>query len=262
MVVSASHKHQPATLDKTRLRVEDNGVQAEVLSVAPAEELPVRLVILLDASNSTRALKLAGLKKLPEILGRVLRPGKDEVAFASFDTTLEPSTPFTDQPSRLAEPISAVRPGGATALYDSLKWACVTKMFEGKKSGRYRKAVLVISDGEDNQSRTSKEQALQAAFAAGISIHSVALVPGQASRGTSILEYFSLATGGILLTTSGNGALTRLEPALAEYLRAQQVITYLPQKLVADGSAHRVKITSSDPGVKILYDQYYFAPRQ
>src|SRR6185312_17546194 len=94
--------------------------------------------------------------------------------------------------------VRALRPGGGTALYDAVYFACRDKLLKAQQTGPTRKAIILLSDGEDNQSRVTREEAIEMAQRAEVILYAISTnVSGVKKQGDKILERISDATGGV-----------------------------------------------------------------
>src|SRR5208283_4787365 len=97
----------------------------------------------------------------------------------------------------LSHGVRMLRPGGGTAMYDAIYFACRDKLVQDKSTGATRRAIILLSDGEDNQSRVSREEAVEMAQRAEVIIYAISTnTSGLKMRGDKILEHFAEETGG------------------------------------------------------------------
>ena len=138
--------------------------QAAGRSVFRSEtNLPLRVGLLIDASNSVRDRFKFEQEAAIEFLNQIIRANSDRAFVIGFDTTPEVTQDFTDNTESLSKGIRMLRPGGGTAMYDAIYFACRDKLLEDTSARAVRRAIILLSDGEDNQSRVSREEAMEMA---------------------------------------------------------------------------------------------------
>jgi VWFA-related protein len=153
-------------LNKEDFRVFDNRRPQNILAFNRESDLPLRIGILIDTSNSVRDRLRFEQEAAIEFLRSLIKDEKDKAFLVSFDTAAELVVDFTSDMDRLAKGIRSLRAGGGTALYDAVFFACRDKLPEDSPPEQFRRALVIISDGDDNQSRISREQALEMAHRA------------------------------------------------------------------------------------------------
>ena len=160
-------------LGASDLALFDDGVRQEI-SLFAQEEWPIRLSILLDGSGSMQQA-LPVVKRAAEQLVRTLQP-RDEVQVARFTRSLDVLQAPTADKDALVRAIAGIEAGGQTALYNALY---VTLKDLGREPGRElaRRAVVVLTDGEDTASMVSDEQLLELARRAGVVVYTIGMLP-------------------------------------------------------------------------------------
>ncbi|MFZ0706308.1 MAG: VWA domain-containing protein, partial [Candidatus Korobacteraceae bacterium] len=145
-------------LKQNDFRVMDDSRPGTVRSFRSETNLPLRVGLLIDASNSVRDRFKFEQESAIEFLNQIIRPNFDRAFVIGFDTTPEVTQDFTDNTEALAKGVHMLRPGGGTAMYDAIYYACRDKlMVYDKSTVATRRAIILLSDGEDNQSRVSRE---------------------------------------------------------------------------------------------------------
>jgi hypothetical protein len=100
---------------------------------------------------------------------------------------------LTDDTEKLDKAIRDLRPGGGTAMYDAIYFACRDKLMQDQPMNKFRRAMVILSDGDDNQSRWTREQALEMAHKADVVIYSISTNrTGVETDGDKILKFFAL----------------------------------------------------------------------
>lgn len=251
------------TLGRDDLQIFDNRREQKITEFSAESELPLRLALLVDASGSVQErfhfLQSAAIG----FLTASLRPGSDKALLVSFDASPDVVSEFDGDLSRLAAQVQALRPGGGTSLYDAIDTAA-RRMGDAARTGRYRFAIVVFSDGEDNQSHLTRQQALEAAQRANAVIFAVSTTEQTVpSQGDKVLKYLAAETGGAALFPFKFEDMGRSFDTIAKELRHQYNILYRPEPLAADGQFHTVEIRLKQPkgGFLVRARRGYYAPR-
>jgi VWFA-related protein len=160
-----------------------------------------------------------------------------------FDTTAQLASDLVDDPYKVAQAISTLRPGGGTALYDALYFACRDKLGQDQPRHDFRRAIVLLSDGDDNQSRYTRDQALEVAITNEVVIYAIStnITPVE-SDGDKVLKYFTAATGGVAYFPFKAEDMAQSFENIANELRHQYNISYRPEPLATDGLFHEVQM--------------------
>lgn len=253
-------------LTKDDFEVREGKNRQTILEFAAESDLPLRLVILIDTSNSVRDRFRFIQEAAIEFLNSVMRPGQDKASIISFDTSPELQADLTDNLELLTNKIRELRPGGGTSLYDAIFYAARDKLMQDQPRHKFRRAMVILSDGEDNQSTYSRDQALEMAQKADVVIYTISTSAVQGgrpdTRGDRILKYFSEETGGATFFPFQVTDLSQSFENIANELRHQYNILYRPEPLKTDGSYQTVEVRV--PGQRNLVVRArkgYYAPR-
>ena len=130
--------------------VDDRKPAVEIRSFRAEANLPLQVGLLIDASNSVRDRFKFEQESAIEFLNQTVRRNYDQAMVIGFDATPEVTQDFTDDTQKLGHGVRELRPGGGTALYDALYYACRDKLLKKAQSGPTRRAIILLSDGEDN----------------------------------------------------------------------------------------------------------------
>src|ERR1700722_2063475 len=205
--------------------------------------LPLRLAILIDTSNSIRERFKFQQEAATDFINAVIRPRQDKVTIVSFDMSAELVADMTDDTEKLANAIRELRPGGGTALYDAIFLACRDKLMQDQPMNKFRRAMVILSDGEDNQSRWTREQALEMAHKADVVIYTISTnISHISTDGDKLLKYFAEQTGGLAFFPFKAQELAQSFENIANELRHQYNVLYRPDPLKVDGLYHTVDI--------------------
>ncbi len=250
------------TLTRDDFEVFDNQKPQKILEFSAESELPLRLGLLIDASTSMRDRFRFMQEAAITFLKSALRPDQDKAMLVSFDITPEVVSEFDSDIDKLSQRVRDLRPGGATALYDAIDLTA-KRMLVSAQTGRFRYAIVVFSDGDDNQSRLTRAQALESAQRANAVIFAVSPTqqngPGQ---GDKILNFMTAETGGAALYPFRVEDMARSFDTISKELRHQYNLLYRPEGLLADGKFHTVEIRLKEAksGFKVRAPRGYYAP--
>jgi VWFA-related protein len=169
---------------------------------------------------------------------------------------------LTDDTEKLANAIRDLRPGGGTALYDAIYFACRDKLMQDQPMNKFRRAMVILSDGDDNQSRWTREQALEMAHKADVVIYSISTNrTGIETDGDKILKYYAQETGGLAFFPFKAQDMAQDFSNIASELRHQYSILFRPEPFVADGLYHAVKVVVKNHKDLVVRARHgYYAP--
>jgi Ca-activated chloride channel homolog len=225
-------------------------------------DLPLRLAILIDTSNSIRDRFKFQQEAATDFINTVIRPNEDRMVIVSFDAAPELVVDLTGDVEKLTAGIRSLRPGGGTALYDAIFFACRDKLMQDQPRHKFRRAMVILSDGEDNQSRYTRDQALEMAHKAEVVIYSISTNRlGIESDGDKVLKYFAEQTGGQAFFPFKAQDLAQSFENIANELRHQYNVLYRPEPLKTDGQYHPVDVRvhgRKDLVVRVRHG--YYAP--
>jgi len=242
--------------------IEDKRPQ-KILEFAAESDLPLRIALLLDTSNSVRPRFRFIQEAAIEFLNSVMRPRYDKTLVVSFDTSVELVADLTDDPEKLAAAIRELRPGGGTSLYEAIYFACRDKLMLEQPRHKFRRAVVVLSDGEDNQSRVTRDQALEMAQKADAVVYTISTnVTRLETDGDRVLKYMAAETGGLALFPFKIEDLAQSFENIANELRHQYNIFYRPEPLRTDGRYQTVDVrVKGRRDLVVRARKGYYAPR-
>ena len=224
-------------------------------------DLPLRVGLLIDASNSIAMRFRFEQEAAVEFLNQIVRPKSDLAFVIGFDTSAEVTQDFTDDGEKLAKGIHVLRPGGGTALYDAVYFACRDKLAKAPSNGPVRRAIILLSDGDDNQSRVTREEAIEMAQRAEVIIYAISTNTADMKGlpGDKVLERMSEATGGRAFFPFKIQDVANAFTEIQEELRSQYSLGYTPTNNAHDGSFRRVEVRSKQ-GYHIQTRKGYYAP--
>jgi Ca-activated chloride channel family protein len=263
--VTDKHGHYVRDLKENDFRILDDNKPPQRISAFRAEtDLPLRLGLLIDASNSIRERFSFEQEAAVEFLSQVLRPRFDQAFVLGFDTTAEVSQDFTDDQEKIAKGVRAFRPGGGTALFDAVYYACHDKLAKAGRDQAVRRAIVIISDGEDNQSRYTRADAIAVAQRAEVMIYAISTnISGMKSKGDDVLKDMADQTGGRAFFPFKLQDVSSHFTDIEKELRSQYFVAYRPSDFVPDGRFRTIQIVAMDAKkYHVRARRGYYAPRQ
>lgn len=305
------------TLTKDDFKLEDNGKPQVVRYFAKETDLPLTLGLLVDTSGSQRRLIEPERVASFAFLGHVMREGKDQAFIIHFESEVELLQDLTGSRKKLEAALDKLEapqmqrsagggypsggsPGGGgghhaggTALYDAVFLASDELMH--KQPGR--KALIILSDGVDNDSRISLERAVESAQRADTLVYSILFKDDQAygnrggfggggghhggwggggggvgyprgggypqssshPDGKKVLQRISQETGGRFFEVSKKQSIDEIYDEIELELRNQYSLGYSPEKAEADGAYHRIRLTTKPPDLIVQTREGYYA---
>jgi len=248
-------------LTQTDFRIFDNRKQQNILQFHRESNLPLRIGILVDTSNSVRDRLRFEQEAAIEFVKGVLREENDKAFLVSYDTAAELVVDFTRDLERLAKGVRALRAGGGTAFYDAIYFACRDKLPEDSPPEQFRRALVILGDGDDNQSRVSREQALEMCHRAEAVLFTISTNrSGLKLDGDRVMERLAEQTGGLSLSPFRAEDLGQSFENIANELRHQYFLLYAPSPFVADGRFHEVEVKTTAKDVRVRARKGYYAP--
>jgi len=225
-------------------------------------DLPIQMGLLVDMSASVRGRFDFEKEAATGFLQHVLRSGYDKAFVVGFNKTSHLTQDFTDNVQLLSAGVHQLNGGGGTALYDAIYKACKEKLHE-RSDRPVRKAIIVLSDGEDNQSEVTRAQAIEMAQRSEVLIYAISTDDsGLILRGDKVLEDIASATGGRAFFPFKMKDITHSFASIEDELRSQYAVSYQPSDFDADGRYRSIEITALKKDLQVRARRGYYAPRQ
>jgi VWFA-related protein len=242
--------------------VDDAKPASEIKSFRSETDLPLQVGLLVDASNSVRDRFKFEQESAIEFLNQIIRLKYDRAFVVGFDVTPEVMQDFTDNTEQLSKGVRALRPGGGTAMYDALYFACRDKLLKAPSRGTVRRAIILLSDGEDNQSHVSREEAIEMAQRAEVIVYTISTnITGSRAKGDKILERIAEATGGRAFFPFQIRDVADAFAEIQDELRSQYALSYKPADFRQDGHYRTIEIIAQDKkNLKVRARRGYYAP--
>ena len=243
--------------------LDDHKPPQTIVNFKQQTDLPLHIGLLIDTSGSVHGRFQFEQEAAAGFLQHTIRPHYDYAFIMGFNARSHVSQDFTDNVSLLQTGIQQLQDGGGTALFDAIYNACKTHMMSDDSDRPVRHALIIVSDGEDNQSEHTKAQAIEMAERAQVIIYTISTDDsGLILRGDKILEQISDATGGRAFFPFKMKDIKNSFSAIEDELRSQYVISYHPANFDADGRYRSIEITSLKKDLQVRARRGYFAPVQ
>jgi VWFA-related protein len=270
-------KQVMTNLKKEDFRIFENDQEQKVAFFSNEKTLPITLGLMIDTSRSEENRLPAEQEAATRFLNQVLRKG-DEAMVISFGADVDLLSDFTDDRAQLdrairsarinAPNVSLINPGPlppesrgrglvGTAFYDAIWVACSEKL--ATEAGR--KAMVIITDADDQGSKVSLQEAIEAAERTNAVVH-ILLVhdPGYGWR-PDVAHKIADQTGGRVIEVSSEKHLQEAFDQIAEELRDQYTLGYYPTNAARDGTFRKIKVEATDKELKVLARRGYYAPK-
>ncbi|HWR15122.1 MAG TPA: VWA domain-containing protein [Terriglobales bacterium] len=247
------------------LAVYDDGKPPAALRSFRSEtDLPLRVGLVFDVSGSITERFTFEQESAINFFNRVLRPHTDKAFVLAFDSTPSLTQDFTDNTALLAAGVKKFSPSGGSAVYDALQVAAAKKLMNVRADRPVRRIIVLISDGEDNQSRATIPQVIDAARRAEVTIYAISTNNSPTvSRGDKLLRKLAEETGGRAFFPNKIDDVTKAFETIQDELRSQYALSYKPADFTADGRYRSINIQArSDKNLIIRARKGYFAPAQ
>jgi len=269
-------------LEKQDFRVLDDNIPQDIRYFSKQSDLPLRIGMLLDTSNSIRDRLKFEQDAADNFLFSVLRRNKDEAFVMTFDDEPQVVQPFTGDTGLLRDQILRTRAGGGTAVYDAIYQACVNELSHpprppGDQPDIVRRVMILISDGEDNLSTHTRAEAIEMAQRTSVVIYTISTStqwvtlddPNKErsgnrkyhlTEGDKILQDLADETGGRSFYPYHVDDLDQSFQDIGEELRNQYSLAYNPTNHTLDARYHKIKVEIPDhKGYQVRARRGYYA---
>ena len=269
-------------LEQKDFRVLEDNVPQDIRYFSKQSDLPLRIGMLLDTSNSIRDRLKFEQDAANNFLFSVLRRNKDEAFVMTFDDEPEILQTFTGDTGALRDKILRTRAGGGTAVYDAIFEACVKELSHpprppGDQPDVVRRVMILISDGEDNLSTHTRAEAIEMAQRTSVVIYTISTStqwvtlddPSKEktgnrkyhlTEGDKVLQDLADETGGRPFYPYHVDDLDQSFQDIGEELRNQYSLAYNPSNHQLDGRYHKIKIEiPGQKGYQVRARRGYYA---
>jgi len=241
--------------------LDDGRPPVAVLHFTQQTDLPLRVGILLDTSSSIRQRFQFEQDSAIEFLLQILHRN-DRAFVEGFDIQTDLAQGFTNNLDLLNQGVHRLRPGGGTALFDALYKTCKDEMLTLRESSAVRKAVILVSDGDDNYSHALESDAIKMCQRAETIVYAISTdVSPSRSKGDDVLMQIAEATGGQAFYPNRIEDVASGFHNIEEELRSQYSLEYRPANFKQDGAFRTIYLQANDPRYKVRARKGYFAPK-
>lgn len=247
LTVTDQYGRYVSGLKKNAFTVYDEGQEQEITFFADADA-PVSIGILFDISGSMSGEKIQRARKALERFMNISHP-MDEYFLIAFNSRAQLLLDRTRDSEALLRKLTLVRPKENTALYDAV-YLGIERVTRG---AHQRKAILIISDGQDNSSRYSFKEVRNLLKETDVTIYSVGIMDNNDSRdpiglqGQAFLDELSSVSGGKSFYPQTSVEMDEIFERIAVELRNQYSIGYIPKNFQPDGRWRKVKVKVKPP---------------
>jgi Ca-activated chloride channel family protein len=262
--VTDKHGHYIPNLNQSDFALlDDQKAPERVNSFHQQINLPLRVGIVIDASTSIRSRFQFEQQSAIEFLLQVLTAKSDRAFVMGFDVTPTVTADWTNDPDKLQTGVNKLSPGGGTALFDAVYTACRDKLLTERGPEPVRKAIILISDGDDNQSRVYLPEAIKECERAETIIYAISTnwTPSR-GEGDKVLQQLAEETGGEVFFPPNVEEMATSFKDIEEELRSQYELVYTPADFKTDGSFRTIYLYCFDRRYQVRARKGYFAPRE
>ena len=243
--------------------LDDHKPVESIVNFRRETDLPLKMGLLIDMSGSVRTRFDFEQDAATSFMQHVLRVNFDKAFVMGFNGGQELTQDFTDSVSQLSKGVHSLHNRGGTALYDAIYRACHDKLLKEQSDRPSRKALIVLSDGDDNQSEYSLAQAVEMAQRAEVIIYAISTDDsGLILRGDKNLDKLASATGGRAFFPFKMKDIKNSFAAIEDELRSQYVVSYHPRDFDTDGRYRSIEISALKKDLQVRARKGYYAPRQ
>ena len=243
--------------------LDDQKAPERVYSFTRQTNLPLRVGVLIDTSTSIRQRFKFEQQASIAFLQQTIKPQIDKSFVMGFDVTPDYKQDWTNNLDQLTTGIDALRPGGGTALYDAVYSACRDKLLNVSRGQEpVRKAIVLVSDGDDNQSHAYLDDAIKECQRAETIVYTISTNTSPSrDRGDDILQKMADATGGRAFFPKSLEDMPSSFEAIQDELRSQYALVYKPADFKADGAFRTIYLFCLDRKYLVRTRKGYFAPK-
>lgn len=276
VTVRDKNKRVVTDLKQQDFKVFEDGKEEQIAFFSKEVTLPITLALLLDTSGSEQYMLSSIQDAGTRFLDRVLRKG-DEALVMSFDSDVDLLADFTEDRAQLDRGIRKARinipsagsignnPGPigsrqitGTALYDAIYLACNEKL--STEAGR--KAIVIVTDAQDEGSKMRIEDAVEAAQRTDSVIHILLVADPHFGGNSGAAHKLTDETGGRTISVNSEKHLAQAFDQISEELRSQYTLGYYPSNTARDGKFRKIKVEMTDRDLKVLARKGYYAPKE
>jgi VWFA-related protein len=250
--------------------LDDRKPPKEILSFHSETDLPLRVALLIDTSQSVRDRFKFEQEAAIEFLNQTIRPHYDQSLVIGFATKPEVTQDFTTDRDKLFAGIHMLHPGNLTAVYDALYYACRDKFLTQTETGPVRRVIILLSDGNDNSSSVTRERAIEMSQRAEVAVYTISTnLTSSGGKGRKNLQRIADATGGRSYAPRQITEVADAFASIQDELRSQYAVSYKPDVFKVDDHYRTIEVEAhNQKGLRIRSRKGYrarernYAPNQ
>jgi VWFA-related protein len=262
--VTDKHGHYIPNLQQSDFALlDDRKAPSHVKSFHQQINLPLRVGIVIDSSTSIRSRFQFEQQSAIEFLLEILKVRSDRAFVMDFAGNPTFDQDWTNNLDALESGVNRIHPAGNTALFDAVYIACHDKLLTERGPEPVRKAMVLISDGSDNQSRVYQDEAIKECQRAETIIYAISTnwTPSR-GKGDQALTQMAEETGGQAFFPPSVEEMSNSFHDIEEELRSQYSLVYTPADFKYDGGFRPIYLYCNDRRYQVRAKKGYFAPRQ
>jgi Ca-activated chloride channel homolog len=244
--------------------LDDQKAPERVNSFHQQINLPLRVGLLIDTSTSIHSRFKFEQQAAQEFLLQTLKARSDRAFVMGFDVTPTLTADWTNDMDALETGVNKLSPGGGTALFDAVYTACRDKLLDQTRgTDPVRKALILLSDGSDNQSRVYLSEAIKMCQRSETIIYSISTnwTPSR-GEGDKVMAQLASDTGGQVFFPPSVEEVSTSFTNIQEELRSQYALVYTPADFKNDGAFRTIYLYCTDRRYQVRAKKGYFAPKQ
>jgi len=261
--VTDKHGHYIPNLQQSDFALlDDRKAPSKVNSFHQQINLPLRVGIVIDSSTSIHSRFQFEQQSATEFLLQILKARSDRAFVMDFASTATVDQDWTNNIDALETGINHLVPKGGTALFDAVYTACRDKLLSERGQEPVRKAMVLISDGDDNQSRVYQDEAIKECQRAETIIYAISTnwTPSR-GKGDKVLTQMAEETGGQAFFPPSAEEMSNSFHNIEEELRSQYALTYTPADFKEDGAFRPIYLYCNNRSYQARTRKGYFAPK-
>ena len=230
---------------------DDKKPPSAILDFRPEVDLPLRLGLLIDTSDSVTERFDFEKKAATKFLQQVIRRNMDQAFVMGFNSRMRLTQDITDDPELLEKGVWRLKEGGSTAVYDAVITAC-EKLVRGSETGTVARVLVLLSDGDDTASHRTYAAAMDAAQRMGVTIFGVSTNNiDQSLPGDVKLKGLADETGGRAIFPGETNDLPKAFSKVEKEIRSRYAVSYRPASFELNGHYRKIKIEARKLGKKL-----------
>ena len=247
----SNHGHAVNDLEPSDIHILDNNKPPEkVLQFTSQSKLPLRLALVVDTSGSVRDRFSFEKRAAAKFVERILNSTSDLGYVAGFAVETTVTQDFSSDSGELGKGIEKLTNGGGTALFDAVSSAC-WKLAAYPESERVARVLVILSDGEDNSSRTSLKQSIRVAEETGVTIYTISTSSGNKTVADKVLELLAERSGGEAMFPGYIRNLDSSFDKLRDVMRSRYFVAYRPADFQPNGSYRTISVIADKDGKRL-----------